>query len=140
MDCDLNCELAKGQGKTVLISSHILTELAEMSDCIGIIERGQLLATGSVEQIRAQMGTHRDVVVRVLTSIDPSRDWLAKQPEITSLRTEQDLIYFSHPGTRADEARWLRQLIEAGCEIAEFRSEEKTLEEVFMHVTQGIVQ
>ena len=133
-------ELASGQGKTILVSSHILTELAEMSDRISIIERGQLLATGTVEEIRAQMGAHREVNVRVIGAIEPLREWLSKHPEISSLHSAENGLQFSHQGERPEEARLLRQMIEAGFEIAEFRSDAKTLEEVFMHVTQGIVQ
>ena len=133
-------ELASGQGKTILISSHILTELAEMSDRIGIIERGQLLVTGSVEDIRAQMGAHREVHVRTLGDIGPLKEWLSQQVGVTSIANEGDGVQFSHPGERVDEAKWLRQMVEAGFEIAEFRSNVKTLEEVFMHVTKGIVQ
>src|SRR6188768_2537996 len=58
-------ELA-ADGKTVLVSSHILTELAEMCDRVGIIERGQLLAVGTVEEIQREQQPHREVKVRVL--------------------------------------------------------------------------
>ncbi len=54
------------RGKTVLISSHILTELAEMVDSVGIIEQGQLLATGTVDQIQRQQAQHRELTIRVL--------------------------------------------------------------------------
>ena len=53
-------------GKTVLVSSHILTELAEMCDVVGIIERGQLLAVGTVAEIQKQQTPHREVKVTVL--------------------------------------------------------------------------
>ena len=58
-------ELADG-GKTILVSSHILTELAEMCDRVGIIEQGQLVAVGAVEEIQKGHVTHSEVEVRVL--------------------------------------------------------------------------
>jgi ABC-2 type transport system ATP-binding protein len=137
---EMIAELAAGEGKTVLVSSHILTELAEMCDCVGIIEKGELLAQGTVDEIQKQLGTHREVRVRVLGDIQPLAEWLSRQEAITDVRTDNEQVRFSHPGHREEEAVWLRQLIEAGFAIAEFRSEEKSLEDVFMHITQGLVQ
>jgi ABC-2 type transport system ATP-binding protein len=133
-------QLAAGEGKTVLISSHILTELAEMSDRIGIIEKGELLATGTVEEIRLRLGAHREVRVRLLGRGLDAGDWLKQQPGVTEVVCQAGEVRFSHGGEPVDEARMLRQLIEAGFDVTEFRSEEKSLEEVFMHVTQGVVQ
>ncbi len=133
-------QLAEGEGKTVLVSSHILTELAEMCDRVGIIERGELLATGTVEEIQQQLGTHREVRVRVLGGGEAASEWLRQQPDVTEVKCEGEHVFFSHPGHRPDEAKWLREMIQAGFEVAEFRSEEKSLEDVFMHITQGLVQ
>jgi ABC-2 type transport system ATP-binding protein len=127
-------------GKTLLVSSHILTELAEMCDRVGIIEKGQLLAVGTVDDIQRHHGHRREVVVRVLGDARPVQGWLSERfPEFES-RVDGQLLKFSHPGERADEARMLRSLIEAGFEVAEFRSQNKSLEDVFLHVTKGIVQ
>ncbi len=56
-------------GKTILVSSHILTELAEMCDQVGIIEQGQLLATGSVEEIQRRLQRQSNVRVRVVGGV-----------------------------------------------------------------------
>lgn len=69
------------EGKTILISSHILTELAEMCDVVGILERGKLLAVGTVEEIQRQCARERDVVeVRLVGTAAPLADWLSRQP------------------------------------------------------------
>ena len=133
-------QLAAGEGKTVLVSSHILTELAEMCDQVGIIERGQLLAMGHVDDIQRQTQSQRTVVVRVLDRVSETAAWLETHALTTELRYVKDSITFNHTDGRTEEAMILRQLIEAGFEVAEFRSEEKSLEDVFMHVTKGIVQ
>ena len=57
-------------GKTILISSHILSELADFCTSIGIIERGKLLAAGSIQEIQQQIRSHRVLKVRVLDEID----------------------------------------------------------------------
>ena len=56
----------RGMGKTILISSHILSELADFCTSIGIIERGKLLAAGSIQEIQRQLRSHRVLKVRVL--------------------------------------------------------------------------
>lgn len=129
-------------GKSILVSSHILTELAEMCDQVGIIERGQLLATGSVEEIRRGRSTEvlRDVAVRTLSSTEQVCQFISELGGIRGLRSDGEMIYFAHLGERTDEVRFLRQLIQAGFDIAEFRSQQKSLEDVFMEVTKGIVQ
>jgi len=129
-------------GKTVLVSSHILTELAEMCDEVAIIERGQLLAVGTVDQIQQQQQerTGREVVVRTLSQEEAVQAWLMNQPQVGAIRHDGQLIHIAHHGDRTDEARMLRALIEAGFEIAEFRSQQKSLEDVFMQVTTGAVQ
>ena len=132
-------------GKTVLVSSHILTELAEMCDRVGIIEKGQLLATGTVDEIqnRAVVGqetVERDVVVRTLSNSEGVAELLNQQESISGVRIDGELVHYVHTGDRASEAQLLRTLIESGFEVAEFRSQQKSLEDLFMEVTRGVVQ
>lgn len=130
-------------GKTVLVSSHILTELAEMCDRVGIIEKGQLLATGTVDEIQrgAERDTvERDVVVRVLHNAEGLASFLEENADVHGVRIDGQLVQFVHEGQRSDEVAMLKQLVDANFEVAEFRSEQKSLEDVFMEVTKGIVQ
>lgn len=132
-------ELA-ARGKTLLVSSHILTELAEMCDQVAIIEQGKLLAVGAVEDIQKGQTMHREVKVRVLVGADSLGNWLSQKSETSKIRVDGDMIWFSHEGERHNEVALLREIVLAGFEIAEFGSQVKTLEEVFMHVTRGVVQ
>lgn len=104
-------ELA-AHGKTVLVSSHILTELAEMCDRVGIIEKGQLLATGSVDEIQqgasGQSEVERDVVVRALHNSEGIARFLEAIDGIREVRTDGQLIHFTHAGDRPEEAAFLR--------------------------------
>jgi ABC-2 type transport system ATP-binding protein len=127
-------------GKAILVSSHILTELGEMCDRVGIIEQGKLLAVGSVEEIQRGAGQQREVALRVLDNAEGAVGWLTTQSEVLEPRREGDLVKYAHAGDQHDEARMLKRLIEAGFEVAEFRSHKKSLEDVFLHVTQGRVQ
>jgi ABC-2 type transport system ATP-binding protein len=127
-------------GKSILISSHILTELAEMCDRVAIIERGRLLVNGTVEEIRKKLVPNREVKIQVLGDTTAIQTWLGEQPGIGQVLVEGDSVRFAHNGTREDEAEMLRAMILAGLRIAEFGSHITSLEEVFMRVTKGEVQ
>ncbi len=127
-------------GKTVLVSSHILTELAEMCDVVGIIERGQLLAVGSVAEIQKQQTPHREVKVRVIGSARSLAEWLGARADVSNVKLEGEFCRFTHEGERESEAALLRELVLANFAISEFGSHSQSLEDVFMAVTRGVVQ
>jgi ABC-2 type transport system ATP-binding protein len=127
-------------GKAILISSHILTELAEISDRVGIIEQGRLLAVGSVAEISAGVQTRSTARVRVLRDAERLQGWLASRDDIFDLTFEGGLARFSHAGNRESEAELLRAIVEAGFAVVEFGAQHKSLEDVFLHVTEGRVQ
>jgi ABC-2 type transport system ATP-binding protein len=127
-------------GKAVLISSHILTELAEICDTVGIIEQGRLLAVGSVAEISARAQVQSLVHVKVLDDAARLQTWLAAREGVAELRMDGDLAIFSQAGDRQAEAALLRAIVEAGFPVIEFGAKHKTLEDVFLHVTEGRVQ
>jgi len=128
-------------GKTILISSHILTELAEICHVVGIIERGRLLAVGSVEEIRRQARQPQNAIqVRLLGTAAALGDWLTRQPHVSQLQVNGDSARFLHAGPPDAEADLLRAMIEAGFRVVAFGSQQQTLEDVFMQVTKGLVQ
>lgn len=128
------------EGKTILVSSHILTELAEMCDQVGIIERGRLLAVGSVEQIRRQQTPHRAVKVRVVNGAATVAVWLGQRSDVGEVKLDGDVVRLTHQGEQASEAALLREMVLAGFEVCEFGSHSQSLEDVFMAVTRGVVQ
>src|SRR3954463_16464941 len=78
----------KGMGKTILVSSHILSELADFCTSIGIIERGRLLAAGSIQEIQRQLRSHRVLKVRVLDgSTDRAESVLRDEPAVRSVES-----------------------------------------------------
>lgn len=135
------------EGKTVLISSHILTELAEVCDRVAIIEKGKLLAFGSVDDIRdraseekAGTETVSQVVARVLSDTSLMAEALRKIENVENVIADGELIRFQHGMSREAQAALLRQLIEQGHSICEFGSAATSLEDVFLAVTRGEVQ
>jgi ABC-2 type transport system ATP-binding protein len=143
------------QGKAVLISSHILTELAEICDTCAIIEQGRLLATGKVADILAQAsGTAvAELMVRLFPGEEGEAVWgraerlLLEQPRVKQVAREGDAlrVRLEHEGgaagTWVDEsaARLLAVLVGAGVPVCAFSHRERNLEDAFMHVTKGRV-
>jgi len=127
-------------GKAILISSHILTELAEICHRVGIIEQGTLVAVGTVEEISARVQDCGQVRVRVLADRERLVEWLRDREDVADVRGETELIIFSHIGDRASEAALLRAIVEAGFAVVEYGTRHKSLEDVFLHVTEGRVQ
>ena len=91
-------------GKTVLVSSHILTELAEMCDTVAIIEQGRLLAVGTVDEIRRARQMQRAVEVRVLADAEGLCRWLRERGHTANVHREGDRVEFLHDGDQQSEA------------------------------------
>lgn len=127
-------------GKSVLVSSHILTELAEMCDIVGIIERGKLLAVGTVADIQRQQTPHRSVHVKVLGGGGALGQTLANRSDVRDVKVDGETVVFVHEGQRESEAALLKEIVTAGFPVIEFGSREKSLEDVFLAVTKGMVQ
>ena len=130
----------KGMGKTILVSSHILSELADFCTMIGIIERGKLLAAGSITEITRKLRQHRVLKVRVTdATTDHAASILRSQPECRAVESYDHTLTCEYEGEEGDLVRLLGQLIGSGVGVHSFAEEELSLEEVFMMITKGIV-
>lgn len=129
----------KLMGKTILISSHILPELAEMCDEIGVIDNGKLIAHGNVATIQAQLQGEKRIVVKVAERLQEVRAFLEEDSLISSIdvignRLE---IAFNFRGTNAEQVALLKRAMLADLPIYALSEEEKDLEDVFMAITKG---
>ena len=130
----------KQMGKTILISSHILSELADFCTSIGIIERGKMLAAGSIQDIQQQIRSHRVIKVRVLgDTTDRAAEMLRDDQSIRTVETYDHTITAEFEGQDPDMARLLGSLVNRGIVVQSFAEEPLSLEEVFMMITKGIV-
>jgi ABC-2 type transport system ATP-binding protein len=129
----------RSMGKTILISSHILTELADCCTSIGIIERGQLLLHGPIDTVYRQIQRNRHIEVRF--SGDPSRgvSLIRSDPKVENVEVNTRSCRVELAGQDADVERLLRQLAAADVGLVSFAEKEPTLEDVFMLVTKGLV-
>ena len=126
-------------GKTILISSHILTELADCCTSIGIIERGQLLMHGPIEQVCRRIRSDRVIEIKFTEHMDVGLAVLRSSPFLRDLRVENQRATVELATDDAGVADLLRQLTQQGVGIRSFAERDPTLEDVFMLVTKGLV-
>jgi len=133
-------KLLAAEGKAILISSHILTELAEMCDVVGIIELGQLVATGPVDAIQTTNRAVSLIEIRTLRDTDQVVNWLRGQPSVGELHVDGRDIHLHFSADEESQSRLLQELVTARLPSVVFSSRRETLEDVFMAVTTGKVQ
>ena len=133
-----------GRGKTVMVSSHILPELADICNKVGIIERGELLVNADVAEVMRQVRDHVVINVEVAERIDDAAKMLEQHSSVNnvevqtisgkqrirvSLNKEQGLDDYSDLPTL---------LVQHGFKIRSFKEDEINLETAFMTLTKGI--
>ena len=124
-------------GKTIMISSHILPELAEMCTEVGIIDKGHIVVQGSVQEIMKQMTKVRRIQIRPLENMDVLLKLLEEQPFVENIIENTFDVEFSFQQTDKELASLLKQIILADIEVLYFKEKEGNLEEILMQVTGG---
>ena len=133
----------QGMGKTIFVSSHILSEIEEVCTHIGIIEAGRLVVSGTLEEIRRRVQARRVVRVGLMDRVEEARAWLAGREEVLQVEPvepngEGDLRVILK-GKDEALSQLLNALVAAGFQVTMFREEKQDLEDVFLHLTKGIV-
>jgi ABC-2 type transport system ATP-binding protein len=131
-------ELRK-MGKTILISSHILTELADCCTSIGIIERGKLLMHGPIEEVYRRIRRNRIVVIKFLENPELGISVIRQAPELRDVQIEDNRVTVELAASEPQVAALMERLVAAGVRMHSFAEKEPTLEDVFMLVTKGAV-
>lgn len=126
-------------GKTIMISSHILTELAEMCTHIGIIERGHLLASGDVATMMRSLRSHHIFEVHLLSDLDAATALVRGIPGVIDVRTLPEaippMIHIDYEGDDQGISDLLARLISGGAQVTHFATQTSDLEDVFLKVT-----
>ena len=128
----------KTLGKTILISSHILPELAEMCDEIGVLERGKLIARGNVYTIQQQLMSEKEIILKIDGPLQEAVTFFEEQPFVAAIETkesEQKLSFF-YKGSREDQVELLKKAFNANLKIYSATEVEKDLEDVFLAITK----
>ena len=132
-------ELA-ADGKTILLSSHILTELAEMCDLVAVIEKGRILATGTMQEVLEGVRRRRILSVRLAGPYDGVERFLLEQPGVLNVHEANGRLQFEFTGGDDDQVTLVSRLIGAGFPVLEFSAQGAGLEDLFIEITEGRVQ
>jgi len=126
-------------GKTIFISSHILTELADLVNKIGIIEAGQLLAFGEVDMILKELAPVKVMKLNVLESTDMAVKILEQSCHVNKIDVKERTIQFEFKGTDDELSDLVKKLVTEGVKLVALQEQKVDLESVFMKITQGVV-
>lgn len=128
-------------GRTVIISSHILSELADMCTSVGLMKKGELVASGPVADVVSQMSRpHRQIELRIIGSTEKTEALLKKSDRVSNLIVRDqtsDLLEFDFEGNPEDQADLIRELVESGCRIRSFEERHSTIEDIFLELSEA---
>lgn len=136
---ELIVELGR-MGKIVIVSSHILPELADFCNTVGIIERGEMLAFGEVDKIVRDLHPTRALEARLLRDPSVAAEVVAKLPGVLAAATKGESgVRIDFNGDAEAQAEVVRALVQGGHGVLDFREEQADLEDVFLKLTTGAV-
>jgi ABC-2 type transport system ATP-binding protein len=127
-------------GKTILISSHILSELGEICNSIGIIEQGRLVFSGDLETVLEEVRGKGLLFIRVDGNCNEAADAICNHQFVTKAEVTENDELFVQVSSKAPSLSFISEaLVEMGFPILAMKEEEVDLEDVFMRLTKGIV-
>ena len=129
----------KRMGKTIMISSHILSELEEICDQIGIIEQGKLVFNGTMEGIRQQLGIHMRVRVKVAEHQQRAMELLSALPEVDEVNQLDGHLSVSMAEDQSSQGLIARTLVNGGLDLVSLEPEQLKLDDAFLQLTKGMV-
>lgn len=125
-------------GATVFISSHILSELAEMCTSLCVMNRGKLLASGTADEVRRQLGnTERTLTATLLGRHQQAVEWLAAHPAVHDLREDGHQLIFGFKGDDEAQADLLEGLFRLGVRMRAFEEKRSSFEDILVDVAEN---
>ena len=128
------------QGKTILVSSHVLTELQDLCDEIGIMRNGKMVVSGSIEEITQRRQSTRTLEIELLEVSSKLSEVLEQCPTLFGLKQihESKLHYeISHSGDHQEIPEILALLITNGFKITSFSIRKSKVEDLFLEIESG---
>ena len=126
-------------GKTIILSSHILHELAELCDSIGIIEKGSLVISGNLNEIKQIALKQRTLKIKFLSDLEQAGEYIKGYPGVGEIHKNNDHLEIPFVGNDTEIAEFLSSLIKAGIKVTSFSEKSSDLEEIFLRLTKGEV-
>lgn len=123
-------------GKTILISSHILSELSEMCSSIGIIQKGEMILQGSIGEIVSSVNTMNPLMIHVLERQEEAVSFLRAHPLVKTLAIAGNEFQIIFEGDAKEEAYLLQEMIEKQLSVVSFGRKKDNLESIYMKITK----
>jgi len=123
--------------KTIIVSSHILPELADVCTRVGMIEKGHLIVDGYVDEVMRKAREALILHIRVKTDVEKAARLLEQCDEVRAVSIVKDMILVTLKKDTFDYSELPTRLLEAGFKITLFREEDVNLETAFMELTKG---
>lgn len=126
------------QGATVFVSSHILSELAEMCTSLCVMNKGRLLASGTVDEVRRVLGrAERVVQVGLLDREQEAGEWLRTRAGVSEALVSSRCVRFHFTGGEEEQADLLGSLIAEKFRVTSFEEQRSTFEDILVEVAEG---
>lgn len=126
----------RGEGYTILISSHILSELSDMCTSIGIIHQGKMVLEGEIDHIMLSIDNSNPLRITVLGRVEEAIRVIRSHPQVERISVEENRIAAWFNGTREEEAQLLRLLVDSEIPVIAFAREQNSLESLFLRLTR----
>ena len=124
-------------GKTILISSHILSELSEMCTSIGIMNHGQLITSGRIEEIMAQLSGGNRIHIQIASGMETAVRILQEHAGVVLESVRENEVIVTSSSTDEEISALIGALIQNEVILTGFYREEGNLESLFMQLTGG---
>jgi len=134
---ELILSMAKKYKQTFFINSHNLSEVQRICDHIAIIDKGQILLTGTTSELRKKLHAKQEFVIRVAGDIKTAESVVTSQHFVESVKVGVDSLLVTIKDPTENNSQLMRDLLNAGVNIIEFAEEEASLEDLYLDVLKG---
>lgn len=124
-------------GKTIVISSHILSELSEMCNSIGIMNHGHLITAGRIEDVMGQVQGRNRIHIGIASDMETAVRMMKEQAGARIESVMENEMVISHNGTEEEVSALIGRMIQNQIVLTGFHKEEGNLESLFMQLTGG---
>ncbi len=138
-DLRLTLRRLAAEGVAVIVSSHILSELADMCTSLCVMNRGRILASGPVDEVRSALGHHsRTLTLTVLADAGaPAEEMLTGAEGVSELVRQTDRLSFRFEGAPEAQAALLSRITAAGVPVRSFEEQKSSFEDILVQVAEG---